>query len=121
MKYVLDMMFIVCSAICIIHILLYERKFCLWDHGRSRASRERTVKSESENKSLKKSPESATIKNGSQYPSPRGREKKTKNEHVQNKQTNAREVCRPDASSKIEVITMLKGMKKHEFKEQGKT
>ena len=35
--------------------------------------------------------------------------------------TNARETHRPAPSSPSEVITMLKGMKKHEDKEHGKT
>ena len=37
------------------------------------------------------------------------------------KQTNAREAHRPASSSPSEVITMLKGMAKHEDKEHGKT
>ena len=42
---------------------------------------------------------------------------------MQNKQTNAREThkCRPVPSSPREVITVLKGIKKHEDKEHGKT
>ena len=40
---------------------------------------------------------------------------------MQNKQTNVREAHRPAPSSPSEVITMLKGIKKHEDKEQGKT
>ena len=39
--------------------------------------------------------------------------------HVQDKQTNAREA--PALSFPSEVITMLKGMTKHEDKEHGKT
>ena len=39
---------------------------------------------------------------------------------MQNKQTNARDEHRPAPSSPSEVNTMLKGMKKHEDKEQGK-
>ena len=54
-------------------------------------------------------------------PTRRGREKLQKNQHVQNKQTNAREAQRPPPSSPIEVITMLKGMTKHENKEHEKT
>ena len=52
---------------------------------------------------------------------PRHQEKKDKNLHVQNKQTNAREAHRPAPSSPSEMITILKGMKKHEDKEHGKT
>ena len=37
------------------------------------------------------------------------------------KQTNAREAHRPAPSSQSEVITMLKGMTKHEDKEQGRS
>ena len=40
---------------------------------------------------------------------------------MQNKQTNAREAQRPAPSSPSELITILKGMKKHEDKEHGKT
>ena len=40
---------------------------------------------------------------------------------MQNKQTNAREAHRPAPSSPSEVNTMLKGLKRHEDKEQGKT
>ena len=40
---------------------------------------------------------------------------------MQNKQTNAREAHRPAPSSPSKVTTMLKGMKKHDAKEQGKT
>ena len=40
---------------------------------------------------------------------------------MQNKQTSAREAHRPALSSPSELITMLKGKKKHEDKEHGKT
>ena len=40
---------------------------------------------------------------------------------MQNKQINARDAHKSAPSSPSEVITMLKGMKKHEDKEQGKT
>ena len=40
---------------------------------------------------------------------------------MQNKQTNAQEAHKPAPSTPSEVITMLKGLKKHEDKEQGKT
>ena len=45
----------------------------------------------------------------------------TKNKHVQNKQTNAREAHRPAPSFISEAITILKGMTKHEDKEHRKT
>ena len=48
-------------------------------------------------------------------------EKNDKNQHSQNKQANAREAHRPAPSSPSEVIIMLKGIKKYEDKEQGKT
>ena len=47
-------------------------------------------------------------------------EEKKDNLHVQNKQTNAREAHRPAPSSPSEVITVLKRVKKHGDKEQGK-
>ena len=47
-------------------------------------------------------------------------EKKDKNLHVQNKQTNAQEAHRPAPSSSSEMITMLKGIKKQEKTEQGR-
>ena len=43
------------------------------------------------------------------------------NTYKTNKQTNAREAHRQAPSSPSEVITMLKGMTKHEDKEHGKT
>ena len=115
------MMFIVCSARCIIQILLNDRTqwFCLRDHGHAPASRERIVKSESKEKVHRKEqwvPQSQTVSN----PRHEEKEKKDKNEHVQNKRTNAREAYWPAPSSQIEVIIMLKGMK-HENNEQGKT
>ena len=64
----------------------------------------------------------ATITNGSQHATPGQEEDKNdKNVRVQNKQTNAREAHRPAPSSQSEIITMLKGMKKHEDKKHGKT
>ena len=54
-------------------------------------------------------------------PTPDTKRKKDKNKRVQNKQTHARETHRQAPSSPSEVITMLKGLKKHEDKEQGKT
>ena len=48
-------------------------------------------------------------------------EKKDKTPRMQNKQTNAPKAYRPAPSSPSEVITMLKELKKHEDKEQGKT
>ena len=47
-------------------------------------------------------------------------EEKDKSQRVQNKQTHAREAHRPAPSSPSEVMTMLKGVKKHEDQEQGK-
>ena len=47
-------------------------------------------------------------------------EKNDKNQHVQNKETNAEEVDRPVPSSPSEVITMLKGMREQKDKEHGK-
>ena len=44
-------------------------------------------------------------------------EKKDKNQPVQNKQTKAWEANRQALSAPSEVITMLKGLKKHEDKE----
>ena len=41
-----------------------------------------------------------------------------KTEHVQNKQTNAREAHRPAPSSPSKVVTMLKVMTKHEDKDK---
>ena len=114
------MIFIAWSAICIIQISLNERKFCLWDHGHSPTSRERTVKSESKQKFIEKSRECHNRKPQSILDTKMKREK-GKNDHVQNKQTNGRETCTPAPSSPIEVITMLKGMKKHEDKQLGKT
>ena len=45
----------------------------------------------------------------------------TKNNTYINKQTNAQETHRPAPCFPSEVTTMLKGMKKHEDKEHGKT
>ena len=64
------------------------------------------------NRKVQGVPQSQTVAN------PRYQEKEKKDK---NKQTNAREAHRPALSSPSEVITMLKGMKKHENKEQGKT
>ena len=50
---------------------------------------------------------------------PKGREKLQK--LARTKQTNEREAHRPAPSSQSEVITMLKGKKKHLDKEHGKT
>ena len=54
---------------------------------------------------------------------PRHQEEKKndKNKRVQSKQTNAREAHRPALSSQSEVITILKGITKHEDKEHGNT
>ena len=49
------------------------------------------------------------------------RKRTESNKCKQNKQTNAREEHRPAPSSSSEVITMLKGVKKHEDKVHGKT
>ena len=55
-------------------------------------------------------------------PNTKRKRKMTKtNTHKTNKQTNAREAHRQAPSSPSEVITMLKGMKKHEDKEHGNT
>ena len=69
------------------------------------------------NRKVQGVPQSQTAAN----PRHQEEEKNDKNEHVQNKQTNAREAHRPAPSSQSEVITMLKGMTKHEDKEHGKT
>ena len=61
-----------------------------------------------------------TIRNLSQPLTPRESEKVQK-KITQNKQTNAREAHRQTPSSPSEVITMLKGLTKHEDKEHGKT
>ena len=55
-------------------------------------------------------------------PDTKRKRKMTKtNTYKTTKQTNAGEAHRPTPSSPIEVITMLKRMKKHEDKEHGKT
>ena len=65
----------------------------------------------------RKVPQSQTAAN----PRHQEEENTDKTLHVQNKQTNAREAHRHAPSSPSEVITMLKGMKKHEDKEHGTT
>ena len=69
------------------------------------------------NRKVQGVPQSQTAAN------PRHQEEETndKNQHVQNKQTNARAAHRPAPSSPNEVITMRKGMTKHQDKEHGKT
>ena len=71
----------------------------------------------SDNRKVQEVPQSQTAAN----PQHQEEEKNHNNKHVQNKQTNAREAHRPAPSSPSEVITMLKGMTKHENKEHGKT
>ena len=51
----------------------------------------------------------------------KGQTKTKTNTCKTNKQTNARGAHRPAPSSPSEVLTMLKEMKKHDDKEQGKT
>ena len=48
-------------------------------------------------------------------------EKKAKNERLQNKRTHAREAHIPAPSFPSKVIAMLRGLTKHEYKEQGNT